>query len=31
MKWSQTVRDEEFLVETRLRNLDHGETKEYGG
>lgn len=27
MKWSQTVRDKEFLVEMRLRNLEPGETK----
>ena len=27
-KWSQTVRDKEFLVEMRLRNLEPEETKE---
>jgi len=27
MKWSQTVRDKEFLVEMRLRNLDPEETR----
>lgn len=28
LKWSQTVRDKEFLVEMRLRNLEPEETKE---
>lgn len=28
LKWSQTVRDKEFLVEMRLRNLDPEENKE---
>lgn len=27
LKWSQTVRDKEFLVEMRLRNLDPEENK----
>ena len=27
LKWSQTVRDKEFLVEMRLRNLEPEETK----
>ena len=27
MKWSQTVRDKEFLVEMRLRNLEPEETR----
>jgi len=28
LEWSQTVRDKEFLVEMRLRNLEPEETKE---
>jgi hypothetical protein len=28
LKWSQTVRDKEFLVEMRLRNLEPEENKE---
>ena len=27
MKWSQTVRDKEFLVKMELRNLEPGETR----
>jgi hypothetical protein len=27
LRWSQTVRDKEFLVEMRLRNLEPEETK----